>query len=302
MLVLLGRLPGADVLDRSRAREAARRLHRIGITRVHGQSVDAGVSGTRVVIEVLGGFSVSVDGVEVPRAGVAVAAGPHAGQGARRGARSRRHESAALRRALADDDPARTGHRLSVLLATVRGVLDPGRERPSDHYIAADQHGIRLDLRHVSLDADALLRDAAQAAELVDRGSPGDEDLAAEILSHVDARFRGDVFADDAEEEWSAGLREEVRDAWVRSVRRLATLHGRRGRTGDALGLLVRLLAVDPYDEQVHRRLVTLLLRTGRHGEASRAFDRWTCAMRDIDAPPPDAALLRRGSAVVTPR
>ena len=302
VLVLLGRLPGADVVDRSRARDAVRRLHRIGITRVHGQSLDAGASGTPVVIEVLGGFSVSVDGVEVPlpawrsrqaRTLVKVLAG----------VRGRVVTRAQLCDVLwPDDDPARTGHRLSVLLATVRGVLDPRRERPSDHYIAADQRGIRLDLRHVSLDADALLRDAALAAELVDRGSPGDEDLAAEILSHVDARFRGDVFADDAEQEWSAGLREEVRAAWVRSVRRLATLHVRRGRTGDALGLLVRLLAVDPYDEQVHRRRVTLLLRTGRHGEARRAFDRWTCAMREIEAPPPDAALLRRVSAVVTPR
>ena len=31
-----------------------------------------------------------------------------------------------------DDDPAKTGHRLSVLLATVRGVLDPARRgRPT---------------------------------------------------------------------------------------------------------------------------------------------------------------------------
>ena len=244
------------------------------------------------MVEVLGGFSVSVDGVEVPvpawrsrqaRTLVKVLAG----------VRGRVVTRAQLCDVLwPHDDPARTGHRLSVLLATVRGVLDPGKERPSDHYIAADQHGIRLDLRHVSLDADALLRDAAQAAELVDRGSPGDEDLAAEILSHVDARFRGDVFADDAEEEWSAGLREEVRDAWVRSVRRLATLHGRRGRTGTPSDCSFDCSPSTPTTSRCTGELVSRCAH-GRHGEARRAFDRWTCAMRDIDAPLPDPAVVR---------
>ena len=45
-----------------------------------------------------------------------------------------------------DDDPAKTGHRLSVLLATVRGVLDPDKAWPPDHYVAGDSSGLRLDL------------------------------------------------------------------------------------------------------------------------------------------------------------
>ena len=300
--VLLGRLRLADAVDRSRAREAARRLQRLGITTVHGQPVIDAPAGTPVVIEVLGGFRVVVEGTEVPlqawrsrqaRTLVTVLAG-------RRGRVVTRAQLCEL--LWPDDDPARTGHRLSVLLATVRGVLDPGKAWPSDHYVAADQYGIRLDLRHVSVDADAFLRDADQAAELVDRGLPGDEELAREILSYVDARYRGEALDDEAEQQFSEALREEVRDAWVRSARRLATLHGRQGRTGDALSLLVRLLGVDPYDEQVHRRRVTLLIRAGRHGEARRAFDRWATAMRDIDAPEPDASVLRRGAAVLTPR
>ena len=68
----------------------------------------------------------------------------------------------------------------------------------------------------------------------------------------------------------------------------MPSLQSRDGRGAEALGIFVRLLAVDPYDEQMHRRLVTGLVRAGRHGEARRAFDRWCQAMQEIDAPLPD--------------
>ncbi len=203
-----------------------------------------------------------------------------------------------------DDDPAKTGHRLSVLLATVRGVLDPAKAWPPDRYITADQYGMRLDLGNVVLDADLLLRDAAHAAALVESG---DSERAREVLAHVDELYRGEAFEDESEE-WADGLREEVRAAWVRSVRRLAILQSREGRGLEALGIFVRLLAIDPYDEQVHRRLVVSLVRAGRHGEARRAFDRWCQAMQEIDAPLPDPRAVEpdladaRAAAVLTPR
>jgi DNA-binding SARP family transcriptional activator len=183
-----------------------------------------------------------------------------------------------------DDDPARTGHRLSVLLTTVRGVLDPVKAWPPDRYIAADQRGLRLNLGSVVVDAEMLLRDAAHADALLERG---ESVRAREVLAHVDELYSGDAFAEEVEE-WADGLREEVRDAWGRSMRRLANLHLREARGPEALGIFARLLTVDPYDEKVHRRLVTSLVRAGRHGEARRAFDRWCQAMLDIDAPVPD--------------
>jgi DNA-binding SARP family transcriptional activator len=110
---------------------------------------------------------------------------------------------------------------------------------------------------------------------------------AREVLEHVERLARGQAFAEETDE-WADGLREEVRAAWGRSMRRLANLQLRAGRGPEALGIFARLLAVDPYDEQIHRRLVTSLVSAGRHGEARRAFDRWCRAMQDIDAPQPD--------------
>ncbi len=127
-----------------------------------------------------------------------------------------------------DDDPAKTPHRLSVLLATVRGVLDPGKAWPAEHYVASDSTGVWLDLRRVTLDAESLLADAAHAAALL---ADGQTDLAREILSDIDHRYCGDAFEDEPYEDWAEALREETRGAWLRSVRHLAILSLREGRT-----------------------------------------------------------------------
>ena len=287
--VLLGRLPDADGDERARGRGATRRLRAIGVEVPGGaRSGEGGMGDGRITVSVLGPFTVGVQGhpVALPqwrskqaRTFVKILA-------AQRGRVVTRERLCDL--LWPDDDPARTGHRLSVLLTTVRGVLDPSKAWPPDRYVVADQHGLRLALDTVVLDADLLLREAAHAVALLDAG---DRERALEVLTHVDTLYRGEAF-DDETEEWADGLREEVRAAWIASARRLAALRSREGRGVEALGILVRLLGVDPYDEQVHRRLVTELARAGRHGEARRAFQRWCRAMHEIDASPPDPDAL----------
>jgi DNA-binding SARP family transcriptional activator len=244
----------------------------------------------RVRIRVLGGFDVQVCGEPVPltawrsrqaRTLVKILV-------ARRGRPAARAELCEL--LWPDDDPSRTGHRLSVLLSVVRGVLDPGRNWPSDHCIRADRRGMLLDLDHVEVDVERLLRSAAAAADLVRAGEGA---RAREVLESVDAMYAGDAFDDEPYEDWADGLREESRAAWVRSLRLLADLAVSDGEHRRAAALFVRLLAVDPYDEDAHRKLVEALVGAGRHGEARRAFDRWARAMRAIDVDPPDPVVLR---------
>jgi DNA-binding SARP family transcriptional activator len=210
---------------------------------------------------------------------------------ARRGRLVTRDE---LREALwPDDEPERTAHRLSVLLSTVRAVLDPARTWPPEHYICADSTGLRLDLNHVRVDALDLLRDAAHAVALARRGEP---EAAREQLADIDARYRGDAFDDEPYEEWADALREELRVTWQGCLRAAAALSARSGDHDQAVVTLVRLLGADAYDEQAHEALVTAHLAAGRHGEARRAFERWTAAMRAIDAPPPNPEVLAPGT------
>jgi DNA-binding SARP family transcriptional activator len=265
---------------------------------VHGRPMD-GATARRVTVEVLGGFTVTVDGVVVAstawrsrqaRTLVKLLA-------ARRGRPVAR--SVVCRLLWPDDDGERTGHRLSVLLTTLRGVLDPAKECPADHYVASDAAGLWLDLRHVAVDADDVVADTSHAFALL---GAGEVEVATEILADVDRRYRGDAFEDEPDEEWADALREEARSAWLRAVRRLLAVRRPDGRTADTHRLLVRLLAADPYDEQAHHALVTSLVRGGRHGEARRAFGRWSAAMRSIDAPQPDPSVLAPRRTAGRPR
>src|SRR4051794_33462259 len=69
-----------------------------------------------------------------------------------------------------DEDPEPLGNRLSVALATVRAVLDPGKAHPPEWFVPADKNAIGLDLEHVELDVELFLSAAANAARLARNG------------------------------------------------------------------------------------------------------------------------------------
>jgi DNA-binding SARP family transcriptional activator len=298
--IKLSRLPGADGVHRSEAMAATKRLLAAGVPGLDQPSLDTGddLSAT-VRVWVLGGFDVHVAHEPVS-----------ASAWRSRQARSllkilvSRQGRPLTRSALCellwpDDDPQRTGHRLSVLLSAVRTVLDPERRWPTDHYVRADLNAVSLDLTHVWVDVEHLLRDTADAAELARAGDP---ERASGLLAEVEAAYRGEAFEDDPYEEWARDLREEARAAWLQSMRLSAALSRQRGEIDQAATRLIRMLAVDPFDEQAHRELVEVLVAAGRHGEARRAFRRWRAAMRSIEAPLPSAQVLQPQPAARTRR
>ncbi len=289
VLVAAGSGPDAPPDARAPARESARLLRRLGVAQVHDRPLTEDWDTREVRVAILGGFDVLVAGRPVPwkawrskqARNLVKLVAAHRGRPVTRGA--------LCEELWPGDDPARTGHRLSVLLATVRGVLDPGRVQPADQYVAADQTGVWLDLRHVSVDADDLIRDAAAAARLHARG---EVIRAADLLAEVDRCYRGDAFEDDPYQDWALPLREEARAAWLDAAGTLATLRCEEGRVGEAQRLLLRVLLADPYDERAHGLLVRALAAAGRHGEARRALARWQQAMRSLGAPAPDPVRL----------
>jgi DNA-binding SARP family transcriptional activator/ATP/maltotriose-dependent transcriptional regulator MalT len=293
MLVLLGRLPGADAGQRQAGKAAAKRLRSLGIGSIGGTPLGAPEGAAApVYVRVLGRFEVLVGGRPVPMPAwrSRQARSLFKILVARRGRPVSRTEVCEV--LWPDDDSQRTGHRLSVLLSVIRTVLDPAKLWPADHHVRADAVGVSLDLDHVVVDAEELQRDAAHAAALARAGEP---ERAREILAEVDAAYRGDAFDDEPYEDWAQGLREETRAAWLRALRQLAGLAARAGDADQAVAALVRLLAADAYDEPAYRALVGVLSGAGRHGEARRSFDRWTQAMRSIDASTPDPGLLKSG-------
>ncbi|GIJ46873.1 hypothetical protein Val02_37590 [Virgisporangium aliadipatigenens] len=188
-----------------------------------------------------------------------------------------------------DDDPARTGHRLSVLLSIVRTVLDP--QKRCDQYVVADAAGVALDVGRLHVDVEDFLADVRHAARLRERGADAD---ARALLTAALRGYADDPFADEPYADWTRPLREEGRAAYLRALRTLADLGRAAGDVEDALHHLGRILERDPYDEPAHRATVATLTAGGRHGEARRAFARWAAAMREIGVrPPPEDVLVR---------
>jgi DNA-binding SARP family transcriptional activator len=189
-----------------------------------------------------------------------------------------------------DDDPGRTGHRLSVLLSIVRGVLDPAKAFPAEHYLAADAASIALDLSRLRVDVVDFLARVTHGRRLAGTGA---WEEARTVLLAADAQHLAEAFEDEPYADWSGPFREEVRAAHLSMLRTLAQAERALSGPDAAVGHLLRLLEHDPFDEPGHRALVRALVAAGRHGEARRAFDRYAAAMRTIDVRPPDEVLLR---------
>lgn len=199
---------------------------------------------------------------------------------ARRGAPVVREEVAAL---LWPDEPDRSSRRLSVLLSTIRGVLDPQKARAADYYVAADHDTVWLVREHVDVDIEQFLRDAADGRRLL---AGGDTTAAEALLGRAAARYLGEFCADDPYVDWAAGTRELTRHTFVEVVGELGRLADARGAHGDAVRHRLRILDVDPYDEQAHLHLIRALTEQRRHGEARRAYRNYCSRLHELDLDP----------------
>jgi DNA-binding SARP family transcriptional activator/ATP/maltotriose-dependent transcriptional regulator MalT len=287
--VMLAGSPAATTEERLDGLLAAERLAKAGAVVDRTAPIDQGPNGrAEVSVRALGRFEVLVGGRPVP---------PSDWQSrkardllrilvARRGRPVPRGELCEL--LWPDDDADRTGHRLSVLLSIVRGVLDPAKAFEADRFIVADQASVALDVTRVRVDVEDFLAQVAHGRRLVERGAV---DEGRTMLMAADADYRADVFEDEPYSDWSTPLREEARAAYLSMLRTLAHVC-RIERPTAAVGYLLRLLERDPYDEPGHRAVVRALVAAGHHGEARRAFDRYRDAMRQIGVRPPDEAIL----------
>jgi DNA-binding SARP family transcriptional activator/Tfp pilus assembly protein PilF len=281
VIAALGALAGACDEQKLDARLAADRLRSAGVVVLAPPARHDDDAPADVEIRALGRFAVLLGGVPAP--GLAWQSRKARDLlrilVARRGRPVPRDELTAVLWRCDAGDGDRVSHRLSVALSTVRGVLDPRRVAPADHVLAADQATIRLNLDHVAVDVETFLGTAQHGLRLAARG---DDVPAHAALAEAERLFTGEVYADEPYDDWARPLREEVHATYLHVVRVLVGLARRSGGYDDAVRYLLRILAIDQYDERSHRDLVTVLIDAGRYGEAWRCHARYVEAMRDI--------------------
>src|SRR5262245_23342916 len=238
---------------------------------------------TVVSIRLLGAFAVFGDGVEVPsgawqsrkaRSLVKLLA-------ARRGRPTPRE--VVMEALWPEQDPSRVANRLSVAISTARAVLDPAHRLQADRFIHSDRDSIELSPEHVTIDVERFLADARAGLSLYG-GNRREE--AREPLERAEAAYVGDFLEQDMYEDWAVSPREEARAAYMATASTLSALADDREDTATAIFMRLRVLELDPYDEKTHLDLVRSLLRSGRHGDASRAYRRYTTRMDEIGVEP----------------
>jgi DNA-binding SARP family transcriptional activator len=134
----------------------------------------------------------------------------------------------------------------------------------------------------------------------------------ADTLSRAAALYRGDFLEGFAVEEapfdeWLVGERERLREQALEVLGRLLACHLEADAVEPAIATGLRVLAIDPLQESVHRTLMRLYARQGRRGAALRQYQACVQALRRELAEEPDAAtqalyleILRRDAAADT--
>lgn len=235
-----------------------------------------------VLVTLLGGVRIQVDGQSVPLKGqkpqaLLIWLALHLGQA------TPRDHIARLLWPHAEPENARVSLRQA--LTALRRVLP-------DVAISSEGQDLQLDAALCQVDAVDFLRsvhgsDIAVLQKAADRYSG---ELCAGFLSQVDGF-----------DEWLSSERQRVRRAALKTMQTLTDHHLETGELSAAIGVALNLLTIDPLQEHVHRQVMTLYAQLGEKGSAVRQYELCREALaRDLDSPPePETVALfnaiRRG-------
>jgi DNA-binding SARP family transcriptional activator len=160
---------------------------------------------------------------------------------------------------------------LRYFIHVLRDHLEPeGPPDPPSSFVLATRGGYVLDEQRVWIDAD-VFEDLVQAGMAA--RERGDTAVALEHLDSAMRLYGGDFLADEPYAEWAVLERERLRQVASDALRVAAALYEETGDLAAAAASLKRLADLEPYDIDVHRQLLVLLLREGRRSEALRRYE-----------------------------
>ena len=154
---------------------------------------------------------------------------------------------------------------------TLRDRLEPGRERHgASSFVAARPGGYELELASVWIDADDFEESVRTGLAAAGRG---EHDTSEPALTRAVTLYRGDFLSDEPYAEWAFAERDRLRDLAGQALRTLADVKQSTGDLEGATEQLHRLAELEPFDMNIQRELLVLLLRRGRHTEAQRRHE-----------------------------
>jgi DNA-binding response OmpR family regulator len=193
-----------------------------------------------------------------------------------------------------ETNPAAASNRLRVAVHELRKMLSSrGRKEQGMKYIAQQEGAYYFDTSTVYwTDADAFRKALREGREAAERR---DLDEALHAYQRAEALYQGDYLRDDPFLEWTVATREQLREAHLAMLGEAARIHALRGSPEDAAGFCRKIVRIEPWREEVYRRLMEYLVAAGRPHEALRAFEECRRALHaEVEADPsPETARLR---------
>jgi DNA-binding SARP family transcriptional activator len=177
----------------------------------------------------------------------------------------------------------------------LRRKLEPDRgARAPSAFIAAGCASYRLNLDQVEVDADEFERCVTAGIALAEVDPKG----AASEIERGLALYRGDFLADVPYAEWALAERRHLHELACAGLSRLADIRMEMSHLDSVARSLERLATLQPYDEDVHRRLMELDIVRGRRSDAVRRYASLRSRLRrtfghDPDFTPADLARPR---------
>jgi ATP/maltotriose-dependent transcriptional regulator MalT/DNA-binding SARP family transcriptional activator len=178
-----------------------------------------------------------------------------------------------------DSDPEPLGNRFSVVLTTIRSILDPARRFPPDHFVVADKSSVALAFDNIACDVTSFFASVTEGRRFRREGRAND---ALASFATAERLYAGDFLEDDPYEEWAAQVREEAQAAYVSVTRALGEAAAASNDEDAASRFFLRILDRDGFDEAAHIALVRVMLAVGRHGEARRRYGLYAARMNEI--------------------
>jgi DNA-binding SARP family transcriptional activator len=176
-----------------------------------------------------------------------------------------------------DEPPDTAAKALQVHISQLRKALESG-ETDGGGVVKTRSPGYVLEIDPEQLDLHLFEQLAAEGRRALDAGDP---DQAAETLDEALALWRGPPLSDFAYADFAqaeASRVEEIRQAALED-RVQADLE--RGRHGEAISELERLIAAEPLRERPRAQLMLALYRSGRQAEALEAYTEARSALVD---------------------
>lgn len=174
------------------------------------------------------------------------------------------------------------------LVHVLRRRLEPDR-RPGGaaSCIVSSRGGYTLDQERVVIDADEFEEGAVRALTAFSAGDDAVEPALETALARYDGNFLGDeLYAD-----WAHAERERLRGLAERLLWALSDLALARGEITLATTYGERLAALEPFDSDIQRQLIVLLLHDGRRGRALRQYQAFALRLQRALGEQPDFGL-----------